>query len=74
MHQFLNVLAIITFIIGTVFCILAFFTQSLSLSNSTIFGLTVDQAYSSSTNLIVMAIAIWIGTWFNFAILQTITH
>lgn len=73
MHRILNIIAIITFIVGTVFCILAFFTQTLSL-NSTVFGLTVDQAYSSSTNLVAMAIAIWIGTWFNYTILNTITH
>ena len=62
--QTLNIIAIILAIIGAVLCLLAFIT--VKQPDSYRFGLTVDQAYSSSTNLFVMALVIWVGSWYNF--------
>jgi hypothetical protein len=58
-YQTFNVLAIVIAIIGTVLCLLAFFTQSKP--DSSRYGLTVDQAYRMSNHSFLMASAIWVA-------------
>lgn len=71
MHRNLNFLALFFVVVATYLCIVAFLTSNDEKSTARL-GLTVDRAYSSSTNLFIMALVVWIGSWYNYTILPTI--
>jgi hypothetical protein len=68
LHSGLNILAIVFAMIGAILCIMTFFTSNKS--NSYRFGLSVDQAYSVSTNLFIMSLVIWTGLWYNIRVID----
>lgn len=57
----LNVLAILAAVVGIVFYIASWFKPT----GQPIFGMTKDQLITSANTLLLIAIAIWIGAWFN---------
>lgn len=63
LYKTLNIIAIILVIIGAVFCFTALFSRNRTETHW--FGFTVNQSYNASIALFLLALAIWIGCWFN---------
>lgn len=63
LFQGLNILAIIFVIMAVVVYFMAVFTQKKD--NSSRMGMSIDQAYGAANTLSVMAVALWIGIWYN---------
>lgn len=58
-----NVLAILAAVVGIIFYIASWFRPSRP--DQLVFGMTREQLVSSANTLLLIALVLWIGAWFN---------
>ncbi len=59
----LNLLAILAAVVGIIFYIASWFKPTGS--SQLIFGMTKEQLITSANTLLLIALVLWVGAWFN---------